>query len=159
MEFNEKKESIKTKLVSTREDLLETITNIPENSLNVKVSSHDGAWSVVEVIRHLVSAEYGQTRLIEEITEGNEGVPSDFDLNRYNKRQISKLNDTSISDLINKFNQNRTHLITVLDKLTGEDFGKQGRHASLHMLTIEQIFHVIADHEKGHLDKIRKALV
>lgn len=160
MDFQAKK-YLRSKLSESRNSIYNTIENLSANQLEKKISSNKNAWSIIQVIRHLVSAEYGQTKLIDLILEGGEGipgVPENFDLDRYNKSQVSKLSIKSLAELLTELKKNRIYLLRVLERLNIEDFKKKGRHASLHILSIEEILHVIADHETGHLRKIQNAL-
>jgi hypothetical protein len=58
----------------------------------------------------------------------------------------------------NELQLNRNDLFITIDNLKPEDWQKKGRHASLRILTIEEIITLIADHEKDHLKKIQHSL-
>ena len=86
---------------------------------------------------------------------GGEGVPPDFDLTRWNRRVVAKLQDKGPADLLAGMAANREALFAFMDTLADDDWAKEGRHASLHILSIEQVCHLIADHEKAHIAEIR----
>ncbi len=54
--------------------------------------------------------------------------------------------------------KNREDLLAFMDSLTEEDWQKKGRHGSLKIMTIEEICHIIADHEATHAADISAAL-
>ena len=54
--------------------------------------------------------------------------------------------------------ENETAFLETLARITEEDWTKEGRHASLRILTIEEICHLIPDHEQAHLLDIQQAL-
>jgi len=122
------------------------------------VYADDAAWSIADLLRHLTDAERGMTRLMEIIREGGEGVPADFDLSRWNKRVVEKLSDQAPADLLQTMTANRKKLQQFLTTIEPDDWQKKGRHGSGRILTIEQICHLIADHEASHIQDIRKAI-
>ena len=153
-----KKEVLRKKLSDIRNDLLDTIKNLNAQDLNQRISSKNESWTIIDVLRHLFEAEKGMTTLMININKGSEGVPEDFDLNRYNKRSVQKLSEKSLDFLLNGFEENREKLFSLLSELSIEDLNKKGRHGTLLILTIEEIFNLIADHEKSHLEKIKVKL-
>jgi hypothetical protein len=98
------------------------------------------------------------TRLIVQIQGGGEGVPPDFDLHRWNQRAVSKLQDKTVADLLAGMVDSRIELLDVIDSLDDADWDKQGRHASLRIMTIEEVCHLIADHEQAHAALMKEAL-
>jgi hypothetical protein len=93
-----------------------------------------------------------------QIKGGGEGVPPDFDLARWNKRVVDKLSDKRPEELLAGMAENRSALFAFMDTLDEADWDKKGRHASLQVMSIEEVCHLIADHEALHLTGIRKAL-
>jgi uncharacterized protein (TIGR03083 family) len=157
MSDNEKKEILE-KLVQTRRALLAFLGGLDEAKWETAVQIEDASWTIADVVRHLVNAEQGMTGLIEQFKAGKDPVPPDFDRERYNKSRVRKTQDLTPSDLLNKMETNREHLLTVLETLQPEDWAKKGRHASLRIMTIEEVSHTIADHEAGHLTEMKQVL-
>lgn len=153
-----KKKQIQEKLTQTREELLSTIQLCNNVNLTKKISSHQDAWSVIEVIYHLDISERGMTTLIQQILNGQEGVPADFDLNRYNKRSVAKILNKPLMDVLAEMQINRENLFTIINNLNEEDWTKKGRHASLRILSVEEILNLIAEHEHDHLQKIKAVI-
>jgi hypothetical protein len=123
------------------------------------VFSESAEWQVSDLLRHDVSAEHSMTRLIENIRDGGEGASADFDLTRWNASRVQKAKAKSIEDLTADLAQNRTYLLGVIDSLDEADLDKKGRHGSLRIMSIEEILHLIADHEQRHMADIQQALV
>jgi hypothetical protein len=98
------------------------------------------------------------TNLIENIRKGGEGVPADFDLHRWNNRNVNKAKEKSPQILFDELENNRLRLLELLDSLEEEDWNKQGRHGSLRMMSVEEILNLIADHESWHGNDIRQAI-
>ncbi|OLS25353.1 MAG: hypothetical protein HeimC3_15670 [Candidatus Heimdallarchaeota archaeon LC_3] len=156
--LEEKKNQIREKLSYTRGELINTIKNLTVETLNKKNSNKDESWTIIEALRHLFEAERGMISLMMNINKGSEGVPEDFDLNRYNKRSVQKLAEKNLDLLLDGFKENRIRLFEFLTKISLTELAKKGRHGSLLILTIEQIFNLIGDHEQGHLNKIKSEI-
>ena len=143
-------EPLLDKLAATRQTLLAVLENMPPDNWEKTLYSEGATWTASDVLRHLVSAQYGMIRLIQVIQEGGEGVPPDFDRDRYNQRSVEKARDKNPAQLIQQLQENRSWLLTILPTLVAEDWEKKGRHASGRFLTIAEIVAVIADHEQIH---------
>lgn len=119
----------------------------------------DGAeWTVQQVVTHLMVSDRGQTALLKRIAQGEEGVPADFDLERYNRRSVEKQAATTPAELRAAMVEAAAERAAWLAAQDESVLDKQGRHASLRVLSIEQILNVIAGHDRVHADDIAKAL-
>ena len=151
-----KKVEIKEQLSNARKDLLQWARKLDEGDWTEPVYVHDEEWTAQDVLRHLTWAEGGMIRLIQQIREGQEGVPPDFDLDRYNAGGVRKLMDKMPADLMAMMADNRERLLQILDDLSEEEIGLTGRHGSLRIMSIEEVLHRIADHEIEHLADLKQ---
>lgn len=161
--MNSKKEKILEKLAASRAELLDYIASVEDADWETAVfaaesGDESSAWSALDIIRHLVNAEWGMTGLMINIQSGKGGVPEDFDRARYNNRSVSKLAEKTPQELVESLNKNRVRLLDFIETLRDEDWQKSGRHASLNIYSIEEICHIIADHERTHIRDIREVL-
>ena len=151
----EMKAAIKEKLTTVREETVRVLSDLTEEQWHAPVYSDEGAeWRVIDVVRHVADSERGMTAMMAQVQAGGEGVPPDFDLTRWNRRVVAKLQDKGPADLLAGMAANREALFAFIDTLADDDWPKQGRHASLHILSIEQVCHLIADHERTHIKEI-----
>lgn len=155
---DERKEAIKAKLAANREAFLATMSGLTDEQWGARAYSEGSEWRVVDILRHVADSERGMTALMAQIKSGGEGVPPDFDLARWNQRVVSKLGDKSPQELLTGMNESRQALFDFIDTLDADDWNKKGRHASLKIMTIEEVCHLIADHEALHLTGVREAL-
>ena len=152
----DKKSAVKQKLTAVREETYPTLGGLADEQWNRVAYSEGAEWRVADILRHVADSEKGMTALMIQVKAGGEGVPPDFDLSRWNQRVVTKLQDKSPQALLEGMADNRAALFAFIDTLADDDWAKQGRHASLHILTIEQVCHLIADHEQTHVDEIRR---
>jgi uncharacterized protein (TIGR03083 family) len=149
---------VKAKLAASREEMLALASSLDESDWNRLSYAEGSEWRLIDILRHVADSERGMTRLIVQIQGGGEGVPPDFDLHRWNQRAVSKLEDKTVADLLAGMDASRAELLAVIDSLDDGDWDKQGRHASLRIMTIEEVCHLIADHEQGHATLMKEAL-
>jgi hypothetical protein len=145
-------------LEQTRDALLRWAQSRHESDWTQPIYSHDGDWTTLDVFRHLAWAEGGMTRLIQQIRQGEGGVPVDFDLDRYNATGVRKLSDKTPAELLEMMAQNRTWTLQLLEELDKGEMQMQGRHGSMRVMTVAEIFDLIADHEHQHLQEMQRAL-
>ncbi|MDX1663734.1 MAG: DinB family protein [Candidatus Promineifilaceae bacterium] len=165
-----RKKKIIQKLTDARHELLDVTERLGWDTWTHPVYAHGeepsaeggGEWSAGDLLRHLCWAESGMIRLINAIREAEEddelaGVPEDFNLDRYNASGVRKLKDQMPAELLATMRENREQLLALIDDLEPHEWDKEGRHGSLRVLSVEEILHVIADHEAQHTEDLRDA--
>lgn len=152
------KQTIKEELREAREGLYRAIAGLTDAQWQDRAYSEEGGeWRVLDVLRHIVDSERGMTALMAQVRAGGAGVPDDFDLNRWNRRVVEKMQARSLDDLTTALAQNRVALFDFIDGLADEDWDKKGRHASGYIMTIEEVCRLIAAHERAHTADILAA--
>ncbi len=126
--------------------------------LGQAVYSEGAAWTVYQVLAHIVGAEAGMYGLVQDILQGGTGVPEDFDLDQYNERRVDQLAGTTVIDLLGKYMQRRQQFADMVISLKPEDLAKSGRHPFLGIATIEDIIKLVYRHNQIHIREIRNVL-
>ena len=147
-----------TKLNDERTSLVTFFTGLEESEWDTAVYHEDTTWTIADILRHLVDAEKGMTGLIMAWQQGDDPVRPDFDLERWNNRVIQKTAEKTSDELLGEMRQNRINLLSFIETIQPEDWEKKGRHGSLRIMTIEEVCHLIADHELSHLKVMKEAL-
>ena len=154
-------------MMPTRHDLRESLTRAGEQGLALLDRLSDGdlarettneRWCVREHLVHLVNSEPGLCRTIRAALKDEWVIPEDFDLDRWNQRQVERNNDLLLSDLRREFAVNRAATLALLEELTDVDFDRQARHASLKVLSLGEFFQIIENHQYEHLGAVEAAL-
>jgi hypothetical protein len=156
--MHDRKETIKRHLTSTRQETVAALNALTPDQWETTVYSDDATWRVSDLFGHLLYAEQGMTRLIEGIRAGASGVPEDFDLDRWNARGFQMYQDRTRAELLTALDSSRRLLLELVDSLQDDDWSKEGRHGSLRVMTIAEILHVIAYHERQHVKDISQVL-
>lgn len=147
-----------TKLNDAQSELAAFFDGLTEADWETAVYHEETTWTIADILRHLVDSSRSMTNMMAQWQHGKDPVPADFDLTRWNNRAIEKSADKSSEDLRAEYRQNRINLLSFIDTLQDEDWEKQGRHGSLRIMSIEEVCHLVADHELDHLRVMKEAV-
>ncbi len=158
MELAERKHLIHDHLLHTREELLEVIGQMQPADWDRPVQSVEGGWTVKQMLLHIATAENGQINTGKAIIAGQPTVPDDFDLNRYNRRQIEKNQAKQPPEILFSMAESRQKLLALLDEVSAEDLDKRGKHGRGDVVSLEQLFYRVGEHEAEHTAEIKRVL-
>lgn len=156
--MTDKKVEIAKKLNDSRQQLMLFFEGLDEAGWETAVYDEDTTWTITDILRHLADSERGMTGMMMQWQQGKDPVPADFDLERWNNRVIQKAAEKTADQLLEEMRAHRIDLLSFIDTLRDEDWETKGRHASLRIMSIEEVCHLIADHEMDHLRVMKEAL-
>lgn len=125
---------------------------------DTQIYSDGAAWTARQLLVHLVLSNQGLNNQVMGIAEGREVIPADFDIQRYNKRSVEKRADMTIEEARAALNEARTALFNWMAAVDDSVLPREGRHASLQIMSVDAILDLIADHERAHADDIARVL-
>ncbi len=131
---------------------------IPPDQWERQVYTDGESWSIRQILAHIAQSEDGIYRMVAHIVSGGEGVPEDFDLDRYNQHKVQQAQDQSPSDLIAMFSERRAVTVRWVSALSEEDLQKTGRHPWLGESQIADMLKLMYRHVQLHQRDIRKLL-
>jgi uncharacterized damage-inducible protein DinB len=158
MDLTERKHLIHDHLNHTREELLEVIGQLQPADWDRPVQAAEGGWTVKQVLLHVATSENGQINTAKAIAAGQPTVPDDFDLDRYNRRQLEKNQARQPPEILFGMAESRQKLLAFLETVSAEDLDKRGKHGRGDVISLEQLFYRIGEHEAEHTAEIKKAL-
>lgn len=147
-----------------KKDLLQTriYTNTVLDQVNDRwdeqVYSEGLQWTIKQLVHHLADADRGHNNQVMGIAEGRNIIPEDFDVERYNTSITRKTVEKSAEASRESLEKSRQQLLTWLDTLDDNTLDKKGRHASLRIMSIENIVLFMAKHETDHVKDIANTL-
>lgn len=147
---------IRQNLAEARQQL-ERVLNAAEAHQDVTVFSDGQGWTVRHLTIHLADAERGNSRQAMGIAAGQEVIPPDFDLDRYNRRAIEKRGEMTFAEARAALAASRAELLAWLDTVDDAALDAQGRHATLKTMSVAEILDLIAWHERLHTADIARA--
>lgn len=155
--MSDRKTALKNKLDESRAYLNRVLDAVGDR-WDATVYGDGLQWNVRQLLAHLADAERGHLGQASNIAEGNDIIPPDFDIQRYNRRTTEKTGDKTPQQSREELNAHRVQMLAWLDGVDEAKLDMRGRHASLNILSVEQILEVQANHERDHARDIAKAL-
>lgn len=154
-----RKDSIRNTMQSNNAASLAILKSLTAEQWQSPVPSEsDAPWVAKDVLIHLALSEGGHVGQITRVATGEDGVPADFDLNRYNRRSVQKNAEKSVAELLKDLEDNFGKLVAKLDEVSEADLDKQGRHARGDVLTVEGFFLRCSEHRLEHAQELQKAV-
>jgi uncharacterized protein (TIGR03083 family) len=142
-------------LVAARDVLVSASDRTP--STWAGPSPNDG-WSALDTLAHLVAAEEGMCARIGRALAGDGALPPDFDLDRWNRRQVEKRRGLGPDELMAGFVAARAATLRLLDSLSDDQLTLAVEHPANRQATVGWVFDRIAQHQLAHADDIRRTL-
>lgn len=144
----ESKQALREEMAAARFELMAAIGSLAEADWDRATANPE--WTARDILTHVAVSESGNLVRMRRILEGNSALPADWDLNRYNNRQVEKRRGMAVADLVAALSQSREEALAFLDGLTAEQLDTRGWHGSGRELSLAEIFVVMANHERGH---------
>jgi hypothetical protein len=116
-------------------------------------------WAVRDLLVHLATSERGVQSVLEGMLRGESIVPTDFDLDRWNARQVEKLRGLGLGELRDQLSSTRQTTLALLDRLTDADLPRRGRHALGREVSLGEALKIMAAHERVHMEEVNYALL
>lgn len=155
--MSERITKIKQNLADGRARLNSVLDNVGDH-WETQVYTEGAAWTVRQLAIHLMVSDKGHNTMVMSIAKGEDTIPADFDLERFNRRSVEKRAETTPQDIRTGLNATEAERSEWLDTIDEAILDKQGRHGSMRILTIEQILGVVADHDRTHANDIARVL-
>lgn len=155
----DKKAEYTEKLTQARTELLNLLNSLSEEQLHTAVISEGQTWTPLDLVAHLLENERGMSIHVHKIRNGRETVPEGFDLEKWNaglKERAGTL--PPLKEMLNELAQVRVKTLEVLESLSDEEWGLQGRHPNRGVVSIEQYYEIMAGHDTWHANDIKKGL-
>lgn len=132
--------------------------NLPEAVWGITIYTDGANWTIHEILAHYASAEANLGLLIENILAGGSGAREDFDLNRFNRSQVDKLQVSSRPELLQNYQALRAENVARVERMLPADLERPGRHPYLGQTTLAEIIKMIYRHNQIHQREIRQVL-
>lgn len=146
------------KLQSEGQRLFDFFDTLTEEEWTKEVYTEGTAWTVRNVLAHLVTAERGFVKLFEQIRQGGAGASEDFSIDRYNASQQEKTRDWTPEQLLENYRAVRAEMVAWVSSLDEDDLEKTGRHPFLGQTTLREMIKMVYLHNQLHYRDIKKVL-
>ena len=154
----EKRSHWQQKLSESRQALLAFLHELPTEQWTSPVFSEGEPWTITTVVSHLLDSERGMSIQVHKIRKGEETVPPDFDITRWNSGVQKRIGDLSPAALLSLLETTRAKTLAVMNALNAEEWVLTGRHPARGIITVEQYYETIHAHELAHLADMQGVL-
>lgn len=131
-------------------DYLERVLAQVGDRWETQVYSEGANWTVRQLLIHLAVADKGHNGMIKAIAQGENTIPEDFDLERFNRRSVEKRAEATPDELRAALRATAAERAAWLATCDDATLDQKGRHGSMQILSIAQILDVIAGHDRTH---------
>ncbi len=148
---------LKQALADARTYLMAVVDQVGDQ-WETQIYAEGAAWTARQLLIHLAVTDQGQTNSVIKIAAGENPIPADFDLQRYNHTSIEKRNDMTLDQAWQMLNASRAQLNDWLDRLDESALARTGRHATLKTISVAEFLETMALHERTHAQDIARVL-
>ena len=140
------------------EDSIAVFKSLTAEELTAQVYKDGAKWTARQVLAHFITVERSMHWLFKNIASGGSGSPEDFDIERFNRTQTSKLDGLTLDELISQFKAVREDTISFVRELSEDDLDREGLHAFHGHGKLERFIRWAYEHTRIHENEIRQAL-
>ena len=147
-----------------RDTLLELADSLAEEDW-ARPTADNETWSVKDTLAHLSASDRSMASLVRVVGQGTYDVKAGqaFDLDEFNRRQVERRLENSVTDLREEMDQYRAQLLELVAGMTAEQlstpvwsFGVDGKHG--HAIPLQDRLLEYSEHDGYHAAHIRGAI-
>ena len=157
--MSQRKDMIHLMLISRHGESWAVIEALQAEHDSVQVYG-DGSdpWSVHDVLAHLVDAELGMQAQVRKLLAGEDGVPPDFDIHRWNRSVARRGDEVSLEDLRDRLLQAYEQILALLEEIDEADLDMRGFVSPGKVRSVQDLMLGVADHRLEHALDIQRAI-
>ena len=157
--MSERKDELRSHMESRNAETWPFLEGLTESDMPVEVySSEENTWTVKDLLGHLADGERGNLGQAQRLVAGEQTVPADFDLDRWNRGAVRRAAKSSTAELLEVISESYSNALDFLDTLDESDLDKSGLHSSLETMTTEGFLRRMVDHRLEHVTDMQSAL-
>jgi len=157
--MSERTEALRSHMELRHAETWPVLEGLNDSDMLVEIySAEEGTWTVKDLLGHLADGESGILGQAKRLVAGEQTVPSDFDLDRWNRGAVRRAAKTSPAELMRTIADSYSGALAFLESLDDSDLDQEGLHSSGEMLTTEGFLRRMVDHRLEHVMDIQAAL-
>jgi uncharacterized protein (TIGR03083 family) len=145
-------------LTEARQNLKSLLASLSQEQWQTVVISEGQAWTVQDIVAHLLENEQAMSVHVHKIRQGRETVPAGFSLEQWNAGLKERMTAAPPEELLQGLDKARTKTLEVLATIKEDEWALAGNHPLRGQITIAQYYETIAGHDTWHTKDIRKGL-
>jgi DinB family protein len=145
----ERKELI-AKYAAGYEEVISALEGFPKDKLTANLIP--GKWSAAEIVQHLADSEMTSAIRLRRLLVEDRPAIQGYDEALFAKRL--RYNERDLAPALEAFRGARATTAQLLDRMTEEDWRREGTHTDSGRYTTEDWLKIYAAHAHGHADQI-----
>lgn len=113
-----------------------------------------GKWSASEIVHHLADSEMTSAIRLRRLLTEESPVIQGYDQDRF--ATSFQYNEREMAPALEAFRGARATTTQILERMTEDDWRREGTHTESGRYTAEDWLEIYADHAHGHADQIRR---
>lgn len=157
--MSERKEALRNHMEIRHAETWPFLERLAEIDMPVVVySSEEATWTIKDLLGHLADGERGNFGQASRLVAGEQTVPPDFDLDRWNRGAVRRAAKISLADLLAAIAESYSTALTFLETLDDDDLDLVGLHSTGEMMTTEGFLRRMVNHRLEHVTDMQAAL-
>ncbi len=133
------------------DEVVSALEGIPKDKLTANLIP--GKWSAAEIVQHLADSEMTSAIRLRRLLVEDNPVIQGYDQDLFATRL--RYNELDIAPALDAFRYARATTVQLLERMTEEDWLREGTHTESGRYTAEVWLEIYAEHAHGHADQIR----
>jgi hypothetical protein len=134
------------------DEVISALEGFPKEKLTA--NPIPGKWSAAEIVQHLADSEMTSAIRLRRLLVEDNPVIRGYDQELFATRL--GYNDRDLAPALEAFRGARTTTAQLLERMTEEDWRREGTHTESGRYTAENWLEIYAAHAHGHADQIRR---
>ena len=157
--MSERQDDLRSHLEKRHAETWPFLEGLMESDMPVEVySSEEVTWNVKDLLGHLADGERGNLGQAMRLVAGEQTVPANFDLDRWNRGAVRRAAKTSPDDLREVIAESYSKALAFLDTINESDLDKVGLHSSGEQMTTEGFLRRMVNQRLEHVTDMQSAL-
>jgi len=157
--MSDRKDELRSHMENRNAETWPFLEGLTESDMPVEVySSEEGTWTVKDLLGHLADGERGNLGQAQRLVAGEQTVPADFDLDRWNRGAVRRAEKATTADLLGVIAESYSSALDFLDGLDDSDLDKVGLHSTGESMTTEGFLRRMVNHRLEHVTDMQSAL-
>ncbi|MGD8813217.1 MAG: DinB family protein [Anaerolineales bacterium] len=157
--MSQRKDMIRLMLVSRHGEGWTVIEALGPEHDSIQVYGDDSdPWTIHDVLAHLVDAESGVQAQINKLVTGEDAMPPNFDIHRWNRSVVRRGTEISMDDLRSRLLQAYEQILELLEELGETDLDMRGFASPGRVRSVQDLLLGVADHRLEHTLDIQRVL-
>jgi len=146
------REELIAKYAAGYDEVVSALEGFPKDKLTANLIP--GKWSAAEIVQHLADSEMTSAIRLRRLLVEERPVIQGYDQDLFATRL--RYNERDITPALEAFRASRATTTQLLERMTEEEWLREGAHTESGRYTAEDWLRIYAAHAHGHADQIRR---